>query len=317
LGSPSAATTTITGSNTAVAGCAQVASSVVMSGLFDFTQFGNYVVNNDNWGNLPGQQTWANSAGCWGSTASASNIDIGGVRGYPSVTRGWEGNQTMLNALSTPGSNDWTTKSGMGIAVSQLTKAKIHWTFSAPTTAGSRWMGLMDIYFHPTATPAATEWPPFVDLMIDQSLADSVINNTTFYAMVATNDHASTVTLGGNEYLVYVDDSGEASFHQPGGHNIHLFNLSTSFTSNNNNPIWGVTDATTDVAAIIRYFMQSNPLNDAGQPLLNSSGNAITSPIITSNLYLNAINAGWEIDVGALFNNTNFCVAMQNEPDCP
>jgi hypothetical protein len=320
LGSPGKATLTINGSLAATSptGCAQSSSSWVSqsvgSGIFDYVAYGNYVVQADNWGNLPNQVTWANSAGCWGMTDSRTT-DTGGISSYPHVTRGWMESSALGN-LSTAGTYDWTTKSGMGIQVSQLTKAKMQWSFTTPTTAGIRWMALQDIYFHKTNNPAPSEFPPFIDLMIDQALADQVLNNTTYFALVATNDHASTVTLGGNTYLVTVDDPGEASFHQAGGHNIHLFNLPTSFTSNNANATWGVKSATTDVAAIIQYFMQPNPLNDAGQPLLNSSGNPITSPIIASNLYLNAINAGWEIDDGTAFSTNGFCIAMQSEPDC-
>jgi hypothetical protein len=201
--------------------------------------------------------------------------------------------------------------------VTHLTKAKIHWSFSAPTTSGLRWMGLQDIYFHDTPTPPYTAWPPVVDLMIDQSLGDQVVNGSTYYALVALQSHASTVTIGGNEYLVYVDNPGESAYHASGGHTIHLFNLPTAFTSNNGNTLWGSMNAVNDVAAIVKYMMQSHPLDDAGQPLRNAAGSVISSPLIGSNLYLNAINSGWEIDDGTAFTTKSFCVAMQGEPDCP
>ena len=317
LSTPSSAAVNITGTAVVSGGnCTKAADAWVTTGIFDAKQFGDYVVNNNNWGGTPGQKLWANSASCWGVTDTATS-DIGAVRSYPSVTRGWTQNGNVLVPLSTPGTNDWTTKSGLGIAVTQLTKAKVHWSFSAPTTTGLRWMGLQDIYFHDTPTPAYTAWPPVVDLMIDQSLGDEVVNSTTYYALVALQSHASKVTIGGNEYLIYVDNSGESAYHASGGHTIHLFNLPTAFSSDNGNTLWGTMNAVNDVAAIVKYLMQSHPLDDAGQPLLNAAGSVISSPLISTNLYLNAINSGWEIDDGTTFTTKSFCVAMQGEPDCP
>ena len=76
-------------------------------------------------------------------------------------------------------------------------------------------------------------------------------------------------------------------------------------------------DDVKDLAPIIKYLMQSHPVDDAGQPLRNAAGVEITSPLITPNLFLPAINSGWEIDTGQSFTTKGFCVAMQNEPDCP
>jgi hypothetical protein len=325
LGTPASATTVINGSAVVASGsCAPNSSSWLVPAtgmhIFDWKQYGNYVVNMGNWGGMPNQQLWANDQACWGVTADAITTDYGAVHSYPAVARGWEDNGSILT-LSTPGTFDWTTQAGMGIPVTQLTKAKMHWAFQAPATSACtpycRWDALEDIYFHKSATPNPSNWPPFTDLQIIQALSDAVINNTTFYAMVAANDHATTVTLGGNQYMVFIDDAGGASFHQPGGHTIALFHLPTAFTSNNNNPVWGVTDAVTDIAAVIKYFMQSNPKDDAGKPLLTATGAVVTSPLITPDLYLVAINAGWEIDIGQKFTNTAMCIAMQNEPDCP
>lgn len=317
LASPSAATVTITGSAVASAGnCAQSAASYTTTGAYDSMQYGNYFVNNNNWGGTAGQKFWSNSKDCWGVTTTQTQ-DIQNITSYPSVTRGWSQNATAMQQASTPGTNDWTTQSGMGIAVGQLTKAKIHWAFTAPSTGGMRWLGLQDIYFHKTNNPDPSEFPPVVDLMLDQAIADQVLGSTTYYAAEAVASHGTTVTIGGNQYLVFIDDPDEAGYHQSGGHNIHLFNLPTAFTSNNALAIWGSMDADNDLAAIVKYFMQSNPLDDAGKPLLNASGQTITSPLIASNLYLNAINSGWEIDDGTVFTNKAFCVSLQNEADCP
>jgi len=311
VGSPSSATTTISGGATASA-CAQNSNSWTTTGAFDSQAYGNYFVNNNNWGGTPGQKFWSNDENCWGVTTSATS-DSGMVASYPSVTRGWSQNATIMQQQ---GGNSWTVQSGMGIPVSQLSKAKVHWSFDAPTQ-GVRWLGLMDNYFHKTNSPSPTQFPPVVDLMVDQSIADQIVNGSSYYALVAQQDHGTTITVSGVQYVMYIDDSDENAYHSAGGHTIHLFRTPSAFTSNTALALWGTNDGITDLAAIVKFFMQSSPVDDNGQPLKTSSGATVTSPLITSDLYLNSINAGWEIDTGTAFTNTGFCVAMQNEPDCP
>jgi Calx-beta domain len=314
LGNPAAGTVAIAGAGSQSTSCAQNSSSYATSNDWGYVVYGNYVVNNNNWGGTPGQKFWANSADCWGVTTT-STVDGGSPGSYPNVTRGWSSNDGVMQQLSDPGTNDWTTKSGMGISVTALTQATAHWSFSAPTGT-TRWMGLMDIYFHQTNSPDYTQFPPYTDLMVDQALQDQVFDGTTFYSATALQDHATTVTLGGVQFVIYVDDSSEDSFHN-GGHTIHLFELPTAFTSNNANPVWGSMDSRIDIKAIIDYLRQSNPVDDNGKPLLNANGKVITTPLITDDLYLNAVNAGWEILTGTPFTNTSFCLAMQNESACP
>ena len=318
LGAPSSSTVTVVGDATAPPSssggpCAMSSSSWTTTGAFDSKAYGNYFVNNNNWGGTPGQQFWSNDENCWGVTTTATR-DNSSIGSYPSVTRGWSQNATIMQQQ---GGNGWTVQSGMGIPVSQLTKAKVHWSFNAPTTSGIRWLGLMDNYFHSTNNPSPSQFPPVVDLMVDQSIADQVVNGSTYYALVAQQDHGTTVTISGVQYVVYIDDSDENAYHSAGGHTIHLFRTPSAFTTNAALAIWGTNDGITDLAAIVTFFMQSNPVDDNGQPLKTASGSTVSSPLIGSGLYLNSINAGWEIDDGTVFTNTGFCVAMQNEPDCP
>jgi len=321
LGTPASATVTVVGSGVAsTSGCSQSSTAWVTTGVFDSKEFGNYVVNNNNWGGTPNQKLWANDQNCWGVTTSATS-EQDSVSSYPSVTRGWSQNGDIMQQLSSPGTQDWTTKSGMGVQVSAITKAQIHWAFTAPTTVPNRWLGLMDIYFHSTNSPSYTQFPPVVDLMIDQSIMDQPLsgqstNTSTFYALTAQQDHATVVTLGGVKYVVYIDDSDEVAYHSSGGHTIHLFTAPTTF-SDGSGPSWGTHDGRHDLKAIITFFMQANPKDDSGNALKFANGSTVTSALISSSLYLNAINAGWEIDVGTSFTNTAFCVAMQSEPDCP
>ena len=94
LGAPSSATATISGSATASA-CAQNSSSWTTTGAFDSKAYGNYFVNNNNWGGTPGQKFWSNDENCWGVTTNATR-DSGAIGSYPSVTRGWSQNQTIM-----------------------------------------------------------------------------------------------------------------------------------------------------------------------------------------------------------------------------
>ncbi len=318
MGTPSSSTVAVVGDATAPppttgGPCAKSSSSWTTTGAFDSKAYGNYFVNNNNWGGTPGQQFWSNDENCWGVTTSATS-DRSAIGSYPSVTRGWSQNATIMQQQ---GGNSWTVKSGMGVPVSQLTKAKVHWSFKAPTSSGIRWLGLMDNYFHSTNSPSPSQFPPVVDLMVDQSIADQVVNSSTYYALVAQQDHGSTVTISGVQYVVYIDDPDESAYHSSGGHTIHLFRTPSAFTTNTPLAIWGTNDVVTDLAAIVKFFMQSSPKGDNGQVLKTASGSTVSSPLISSGLYFNAINAGWEIDDGTSFTNTGFCVAMQSEADCP
>lgn len=291
--------------------------------IYAHQQFGNYVFEADNWGNLPGEVADVVSEANWTITAPASNTDTGSIRAYPHVTRGWMEDQTAMAALSTPGTNDWTTKCGMGIQLSNLTKCKAYWSMSAPqntqtaqttnNAGAARWMGLKDIYFHAVATPAPTDWPPLIDLMIDQALADEIINSTTFYRYNLMKDHGFTVTIGGNTYNGYIDDPSEATYHATGGHTLHLFLTPTAFQEGNNLANWGQGTATDDIAAIIKYFSVANPVDSSGAPILDASDNLVSYPIFLPSMFLTAVNQGWEIDVGTLFTTTGLSVVMQNE----
>ena len=288
--------------------------------------FGNYVVSNNSWNSSSGQRIWAVSGDCWGVSTTFTNQGGQNILTFPSVSRGWNQNGTIMQQLSTPATwpatQDWTTKSGMGIKVDQLTKAKVRWAFDAPRTTGWRWLGLMDVYFHKTPNPSYTEFPPFIDLMIDQAIMDQVLTGqppekSTYYAYVASENNPFIKTLGGVQYLIYIDEPNEASFHQTGGHTIHLFQLPTQYSNPGTMAFWGALDGRHDLKAIIDYFRQTNPTDDSGNPIKNATGTTITSALITDDLYLTSAQAGWEIVSGTSFTNTAFCVAMQNEADCP
>lgn len=293
--------------------CARTQSSWGTQRQYDSKRFGNYLITSDNFNGTPGQTTWASSEACWGAVTTATK-ERGGIGSYPHIVRGWVNSGGDMSALSSPGTVDWTRRSGMGLSVQSLRKARVHWKFTAPVVPGARWMALIDVYFHGTPTPDASQFPPVTDLMIDQSLMDQDVGQQTFYEAVASRSHAFVVTLGGLTYLGYVDQAGESAFHRPGGHTLHLFQTPTAYTRDAALN-WGDTGATTDIAEIVRYFLQPDPRDSAGQPIHFADGTIVSSPLITPDLFLNAINAGWEIDVGTQFRTTDFWVAVQDEPD--
>lgn len=319
--------------------CARSASSLVWavppsSNDFNFANknttsgvsFGNYIVAIDDWNSVTATE-WVNSQACWSATAPTSTTEANTIRFAPNVTRGWIYNATAMNTLSTAGTQDWTTKSGMGIQLSSLTKAKARWAMTIPTTAypASRWDALMDVFFHTMQLPTQTNgWYPEVDMQIIQSQMDS-----GYYAAIASSNGAQLVTLGGVGYVVIVDVMG--SFNQTGGHTITMFARPTSFSDPTATPsggfLWGGTDITHDLHAIIQFWMQSNPLDDSGAPIHfgnigwnTAKGQAITSPILQPTWYFTAVNGDFEIDYGdgvTPWTTTQFWVSVQNEPDGP
>jgi hypothetical protein len=191
---------------------------------------GKYAVQNNRWGTSGGQALWVKDHNCWGITTNWAMSPDTNVLSYPSVVRGWLNNGAMSgigqsSIFSSAGTQDWTTNgSGMGIAVTALTQAKARWSFNPPTAAGLRWGALMDVYFHRTATPDSrngADFPPAIDLMINQAVMDQAISSpsdwrkSTFYAAVAANANPSVVTIGGNTYLIYIDEAGDLGFHKP------------------------------------------------------------------------------------------------------
>ena len=307
----------------APAGCVQGGGSVVFNNPadnFNWRQFGNYVVQMDNWGPMPGSiRQWVNDQTCWGVTNVSRHTEQGSVACYPSVVRGWNGNGDVMTSLSTGGGSDWTTKSGMGIQLSALTKCKIKWGIQkVPTTpVVTRWDALCDVYLHTTATPSFSVFPPKVDISIFQMVMDA-----NYYGPTYASEHGAKVTIGGVQYAVIVDESdGFNNFNSAGGHYILMLCRPTSATDGlASNSLWGQNLLTHDMAAILTYWQQSNPLDDSGQPVKNgATGVNITSPLFDSSLFLTAVNAGFELDFSQTTSDSwvtnQFAVAMQGEPD--
>ena len=341
----SSAATTASFSATVSTACAQNANSLVWTfppsnNQYNYANsnpatgasFGNYVIQMDDW---PGgnQTMWINDQNCWGTTTSVTT-DNGLPVIAPQVIRGWMYNGTPMMALSTPGTYDWTTKSGMGIQVSALTKAKAHWAVSVPaaTYPAARWDALLDVFFHKVPNPntqAGTNavgastygWNPQVDLMIMHSLVDS-----GYFKQLCQQNNAQIVTLGGISYVVIVDVGGP--FNQAnGGHTIMMFARPTALSDPGTTYQWGNLTATHDLNAIIKYWMQTNPLDDSGNPMKYGSsgwsplkGQPVTSAMIDPSWYLTAVNGDFEVNYAPATGNptwstTDFWVAVQNEPD--
>ena len=328
-------------SSTTASGCAQSATSTVFSVTpssgngYGFTRYGNYVVQVDDWGNMPGTLTvWMNSPICWGTTITQST-EQSNLPASPQVTRGWTANDGVLQAGSTagyPNNPNWTTVSGMGLQVSAITKVHAKWSMTVPTTPNtndtvSRWDALLDIYFHSAAqgapNPPSSQWPPQVDLQVyqmlmDQPLAGQPANLAGYWAGAFLNGSNPFVkTIGGNTYVGVIDAQ---TFNAAGGHTISLFVTPTMYTnSGTTGLLWGKASTVHDVGGLIAWLSSSNPTDDSGNPLKTATGTTVTSPLINPAWYLTSINGGFELDFGTAGNNhwttTDFWVAVQNEAD--
>jgi hypothetical protein len=322
LATPSTATITINGSGGPPCG-GKGPGSYVTSNAFDWVQDGNFTVQQNNWGGDAGQALWVDSAECWG-VSNTRTTEIYGISADPGVQRGWTQNCTAFNAL---GGAAWTAQSGMGIQVSALTKARVHWAFTAPAPYPvSRWNALIDTYFWTqmptTCSGDSHEWnSKIVDLMVDQSINDQVLNGQSYYAQVAAQNNATLVIIyplnpsdPPSAYLVYVDNPNQV-FNAPGGHTIEMFLLPSAWFTPGL-AVWGSNDSVTDLAAIVKFWSQPNPLDVYGNPILYGNGTPITAPVISPSYYLGETYAGFEQDFGSPFVTTAFCMAVQNEPDC-
>jgi len=345
------ASAVVTISPAIVPACAQGASSIVYSYnstngqgsyVYSYVNQGVYNLIFDDWGPQSGTLTqWINGPGCWGESVT-NTADLGVPGSSPGVSRGWSNDATILQALSTAGSPsapNWTTLSGLGLAVSAITKVHVKWSMSVPTVpnAGdtvSRWDALIDIYFHTAAegapNPPASAWFPHIDLQIMQMLMDSPLAGQPagqggYFAYVMSNNHPWIKTIGGVTYIGVID-----AFHynQPGGHTITMMPEPTIAT----NPgtaelLWGQPSMVHDVGGIIAWLSQQDPTDDSGAPVQvnTSSGpvpaSSLSAPVIPPSIYLSAITSGFEVDFGSAGNNqwttTGYWVAVQNEPDGP
>lgn len=279
----------------------------------DDAAFGKYIVAFDNWNGATATM-WVNDPRCWGVTAARAT-EAGTVLFAPSVTRGWIYHATAMNRLSDPGTQNWTTKSGMGLRLSALRHARVHWRVEAPLALypRTRWDALIDVFVHTMREPTqANGWFPQVDLQIIQQQMDS-----GYYAALLATRHGFNVTLGGNRYSVLIDVAGP--FNQPGGHTITLLARPNEW-ADGTGKLWGAAAQTHDLAAILAYFQQARPLDDNGAVVRKGDGVAVTAPLLSPDWYLTAVNGDLEIDYGegaSQWGTRDFWVAVQDEPDGP
>jgi hypothetical protein len=279
MGSPNTATVTINGTGSSSGGgstpvaCSSSKAVWQSCSNWDARTYGKYWVRNNIWGEgswgAGSQCMWAVNESCWGLTATHSNGN-GIPKGYPQAIRGW----AQGDGFTVP-------NSGMGIKVTDLTKAKIHWTMDAPT--GGRYMALWDIYFHSKANPAGGETPR-TSLMINQRIADD-----GYYAGQVANcpqggGACPTVTWGGHTFRLWVGKESWAS-----GNTIQLFLTPTSGS------LFGSETMTLDLKAVIDGLRKLGYIPDSD--------------------YLTSIQNGWEIIDGGTFQTSKYWTALQGEPD--
>jgi hypothetical protein len=232
--------------------------------------YGLYVVRNNIWGSddpaAGSQCIWSSSEHCWGIEAAHQN-GTGQVKGYPQIIRGWAIGNGYMNSAH-----------GMGIRVSDLTKARIHWNMTAPTDG--RYMALWDIYFHPTATPGGEKAK--INLMLFQRIVDS---DGWF-----TSDTAGLpiVTLAGEQWKQRITEGDSMSATT---RVITLYRQPESASA-----FFGSEDMTLDLKAMIDQLV--------GLGYLSATED-----------YLTGIQIGWEIIWGGTFQTNEFWTALQDEPD--
>ena len=143
-----------------------------------------------------------------------------------------------------------------------------------------------------------------------------------WYSYIVDSEYYFTKTFSGVKYVGVVDMMGSSSYHSSGGHVISMFVTPTMATNpgSANALLWGQDSVTHDVKAILTWLTESNPLDDSGNPIMDSSGNTVTSSLVDPAWYLTAINAGFRINYGAspsdnTWTTKNFWVAVQGEAD--
>ncbi len=249
----------------------------------------HYWIRNNCFGYLsPGfvsQYTWAKSAESWGGTSQNTNgpDTEAWVKSYTSICRGWVRYEGVLPQTEP-----------INILVSNLTRAKIHWRFRAPTKAGGvgraalhRGNWLWDLYFddRPRPDPSFTE-----DIA---ALTNILINQYDVDADLAyggnSRDNATEVTLGGQQWRMAVHTADYVR-----GNAIELW--PPSFAGLNNDWITiGTRDLTTDFLAVILDLV------DLGY--------------ISPSHYLVSMQAGLEGIAYDDFQTLGFYTALNDEPD--
>lgn len=295
--------------------------------LFAWQNFGNYNLSMNLWTGNGGatSQLQGNGPASWQFT-STKTTETDTPYGGPNASRGWVDNGAILQALGA----DWTTKSGMGIQISALTKCHVKWNISTPTPVastapGSRWDALIDTYFHTVANPPATAYYPEADLQImqmgmDAYFADQAAENSGYYAwLYNTSKSKFRKTIGGNTYAGAIQ---LGTFNQPGGVTITLFPDPFMGDGSGSSLLWGQQNMVHDLGSIIQWLATpTGPLDDSGNAVKNSSGVAYTGPILNPAWFITVVSAGFEVDFGAgsganaTWATNDFWVSMQNETD--
>lgn len=277
LGNPASATVTIAAVSASTPSACSTTAAVWQSCVNrEYVAYngGKYFVRNNFWNqgsNGAGTQCMsATSASCWGDISTASAGD-NQVKGYPQSLRGWAWDDAFVSA-----NPNWQALSGMGIKVTALTKAHVHWTMTAPTTG--RWQALIDVYFHNKANPTGSDMI-HTDVMINQRVVDN-----GYYAAVIAQGCPTPETIAGQQFYVCVSSESWAT-----GNVVHLYKGPINGT------LMGSEDMTLDLKAVIDYLRAKGLIPDSD--------------------YLTSINAGWEVTDGGTFNTTSFWTALQNEAD--
>jgi hypothetical protein len=292
--------------------------------------FGNYVARFDLWSPSGATETmWINSPSSWGAWGTQKTD--GGIWTAPCVTRGWV--PEAMSTLSSPGTNDWTTQSGLGLSLANnaaaITKAHVHWSIgAAPTTPypASRWDALIDVFFHASAQPGPND-ALTVDLQIVPYQMDSYTPGG-FQGLFGAELGQSgfQITLGSGAFRQTISGVIDQNGPFANRHTVTLFVQPDGYFNNPNGlALWGKPSSSVDLQAIIQWLMQSPPKDDNGNPIKAWNGSnavAMTGPVLLPSDYLTAVNWDFEFDYtngtsSDQFMTNNLWLSINSEADGP
>jgi hypothetical protein len=217
-----------------------------------------------------------NSKNDWGIAASHQNLTPGAVKAYTSILRGWKPSENIRSS-----GDDLT----VGILTTSITKLKISWGYSSPSTstgsgstASNRYNTLID--FHFTATATATSATPQTTSVMWQP---RTIDTDGYYGGLASV--APQYVLGGITCRVLVDSRSWAT-----GNTIQIWPVPWNDFLN-----FGYQDMEVDFAAVFADLR--------------------TLTFLPSDEYLNGYEVGVEPIAGGMHTTTRFWSAIQSEAD--
>jgi hypothetical protein len=214
-------------------------------------QTGKYYFRNNIWGaGNPGagwQCVWTNSESNWGANAAHQN-NTGSVKGYPQMIVGWaQGNGFGLNS----------NRGNMGLKHQAYNNLKVYWNFTASTNSPTRYLSLIDLYYHWSSNPAGNALPRTnIQIQTQWNDPSGWFDNTA----PGTMTYKGQRTIDGIAYNMWYKSP------HPDGAAENLVHV---------RPVYKTTNATHNIKAICAW--------------------AVSLGLMSNDEYQTSIQAGWEI----------------------